>query len=220
MIPLISSSAPPKDVPGELVTLVALFGFFAWSWWRHRQGKPPLAPPIVWPVGGFIGLVAAGVFTLQLNKAKEKSSEAARWPVVTGRVVRSVLRTAPLEPRQPLESSGRSGINLHFADSQYLDLLYRYKVDGRDYEGSFVTPGNFRVGDQEKALARRFPEGLQVPVFYHPTNPSIAVLDPVGLRPGDALMPWKIAVFSVGLFVLGWWDRRPRVVTSAAEESI
>jgi Protein of unknown function (DUF3592) len=209
MMPFLASSAPPKDVPGELVALAALFGLFAWSWWRRRQGEPSLAPALVWPLGGLIGLVVAGVISQRLNTAKAQSSEAARWPVVTGRVVRSVLRTAPVEPRLPSEAYQQSGLNLQIPESQRLDLLYRYQVDHRNYEGSVVTPGNLRIGDQEKTLALRFPEGLAVPVYYNPTNPAVAVLDPVALQTGNTSLPWTIALFSVGLFVLGWWDRRP-----------
>jgi hypothetical protein len=212
---LLSPDAPPKDVPGMLVATVALAVLFVWSWWRRRQGRSPLAVPVVWPLAGVVCLVLAVVVSRKLDRAKELSSSAARWPVVTGRVVRSVMRTPPVGTSGHDWNSTRrgSGVGIRFENNRYLDLLYRFEVEGRTYEGSHVTPGNFRVGEQDESLARRFPEGKTVPVHYNPANPSDAVLDPVAVRPGDPSMPWKLATVAVGLFVLAWWDQRPRVVT-------
>lgn len=220
MKPLLSPDAPPKDVPGLLVAMAVLAGLFMWSWWRRRQGRSPLAPPVVWPSAGIAILIFAAVVSRKLGWAKELSTSAARWPVVTGRVVRSVMRTSPVGTSGHDWNSTRrgSGVGIRFENDRYLDLLYRFEVEGRSYEGSHVTPGNFRVGEQDEALARRFPEGRLVPVHYNPVNPSDAVLDPVAARPGDSSMPWKLALVAVGCFVLAWWDQRPRVVTRLDEE--
>ena len=197
-----------------------LVGLFAWSWWRRRQGRSSLAAAVVWPFAGVACLVLAVVVSRKLDRSKELSLSAARWPVVTGRVVRSVMRTPPVGTSgHDWNSTPRgSGVGIRFENNRYLDLLYRFEVEGRTYEGSYVTPGNFRVGEQEEALARRFPEGKTVPVHYNPANPSDAVLDPVAVRPGDLSMPWKLAFVAVGFFALAWWDQRPRVVTRLDEE--
>ncbi len=212
---LITQDAPTRNVPGLLVATVALVGLFSWSWWRRRQGRSSLAAPVVWPLAGLVCLVVAGVVSRKLDRAMELSTSTARWPVVTGRVVRSVMRTPPVGTSGHDWNSTRrgSGVGIRFENNRYLDLLYRFEVEGRSYEGSYVTPGNFRVGEQEESLARRFPEGKPVAVHYNPANPSDAVLDPVSVRPGDRSMPWKFVAVSFGLFALGWWDRRPRVVT-------
>jgi hypothetical protein len=214
MNPSLSPDPLPRDVPGLLVAMVVLAGLFVWSWWRRRQGGSPLAPGVVWPLAGVAFLIFAAVVSRKLGPAKEPSASAASWPVVTGRVVRSVMRTSPVgtsghdwnsTPRGP-------GVGIRFGKSRYLDLLYRFEVEGRGYEGSYVTPGNFRVGEQDESLARRYPQGRLVPVHYNPADPSDAVLDPVAVRPGDNSMPWKLAVVAVGCFVLAWWDGRPRIV--------
>lgn len=219
MNPLISPDAPTRDVPGILVAWVALVALFSWSWWRRRRGRSSLAPSIVWLMAGVLCLGFAVVVSAKLGSAKGNSSAAARWPVVTGVVVRSVVRTLQPGSMNRWNAATRgSGIGIRFDNDRYLDLLYRYEVDGRRHEGSMVTPGNFRVGDQEEVLARRFPEGARVQVHYNPADPSDAVLDPVAVHPGDASMPWKLVPVAIGLFALAWWDGRARVVTQLDEE--
>jgi hypothetical protein len=63
-------------------------------------------------------------------------------------------------------------------------VTYRYRVAGREYEGSDVWPGRIRPHAADGArryveqFLREYPEGATVEVHYDPAEPSRAFLEP------------------------------------------
>ncbi len=91
-------------------------------------------------------------------------------------------------------------------------VLYRYQVQGKSYEGSQVRPAfAFSTGSHEQLLDRLKP-GDRVTVYYDPQNPQQAVLDNK-LRPDNFvlllfLLPFNCIMLAVwGYLLLRKWPR-------------
>ena len=100
------------------------------------------------------------------------------WPTTTGRVRYSLARTTGQNYRT--------------------QLWYEYHVDGVRYVAE-----EYRIGgsstpfkDTARAVAARYPVGRIVKVYYNPSNPAEAVLEP-GPWYGNFIIP------AIGLLVLG-----------------
>jgi len=89
--------------------------------------------------------------------------------------------------------------------SYHPDIEFRYEVDGQAFEGDQYAYGVFGTSGGSLAwkAVRKFPEGKQVPVYYHPTDPTDAILD----RSYDSL-PLFILLFLTpfNMVMVGlWW---------------
>lgn len=65
-------------------------------------------------------------------------------------------------------------------------IVYRYSVDGREFEGSQVELIEFTSRSDSREELRRYPEGSQVTVYYQPDDPANAALR-TGLRQSTLL---------------------------------
>ncbi len=71
-------------------------------------------------------------------------------------------------------SSGRLGVDLFYVP----DVIYRYRVAGREFRGSTVYLGKGPSSEAAaRATAARYPVGARVNVFYDSKDPARAVLD-------------------------------------------
>lgn len=109
-----------------------------------------------------IGLVASGALRLKRLRASRD------WPNTEGEVLVSTVNRRLTSP------GGATGVS-HII---YPRIVYRYTVDGHDYQGSVIElGGRFRMtASQAAERAREFPEGARVPVHYDPTRPERACL--------------------------------------------
>ena len=96
---------------------------------------------------------------------------ASKWPLATGTVTRSQLRTR--------EARGRSA-----AVYYYPEIEYRYSVEGQHYRGFRVSFSPVQTPSAEQALEllSRLPPGASVSVRYNPHFPADSVLDGVSLQ--------------------------------------
>jgi len=92
------------------------------------------------------------------------AAASADWPSVTGTVVRSGVTadhdTTPGTDYKPT-------------------IVVEFEVNGQSYacERVWFTPSDL-TAEHAKETARRYSEGKNVPVYYHPDSPSISVLEP------------------------------------------
>jgi uncharacterized protein DUF3592 len=117
-------------------------------------------------------LLISGVKTLYIGVA------SPYWPTTEGRVFYSTPRSA--------------------GQSYSAQLWYEYNVNGKRYvAGDYGAGGNFTpYRDVARAAATRYSAGRLVTVYYNPSDPSQALLEP-GLWYGNLIIP------SLGLVVLG-----------------
>ena len=114
-------------------------------------------------------LAGFGLFEMKIGgSALIMAAASAKWPVTQGFITKSTI-----------EISG------HIAGEARIDpmVLYSYAVEGRSYTSNGISPG---LGVQSLDLARRiissYPEGSVHNVYYLPSDPSTAYLEP-GIQP-------------------------------------
>jgi hypothetical protein len=96
----------------------------------------------------------------------------SRWPRVEATVTRL---SATFDPSIPIHNKWRTVWR-----STDIDFRYTYEVNGRRYESSrfYFLPGF----PASFALVNRFPAGTHFLAYRHPTDPSIAIVEPEGVH--------------------------------------
>ena len=120
-----------------------------------------------------LAIFAGGLSTMALGLKRARAVRASRnWPVVEGKVISSTVR-------KRITGAGAHAPGIH----PFLpEIVYRYRVDGREYESQVLYMGgrirqSMRQAHEEVA---RYPSGSIVPVRYAPENPARACLQPTG----------------------------------------
>ena len=127
-----------------------------------------------------VSLLTLGVDVWAANRFVQQA-RAAHRPSAMGTVTESTVATS---------RGSKGSTNYHFV------VRYTYEVEGRRYAGSRVRYlMDNGTQDTVVGLARRFPQGSQVEVFYRPETPSEALLQP-GLRGSDFLLLMLLGVFN------------------------
>ncbi len=118
---------------------------------------------------------------------------SASWPATQGTVVSTRVQRYTVARGGP-----------HF----YGVVTYRYEVDGQAYESSHydarLRPRSFAERDGAGAYLAAFAPGQQVPVFYDPMRPFVAVLQP-GLSSGTFGFTALMGGIFLGLTGLFGW---------------
>lgn len=132
-------------------------------------------------LAGVVGLLG-GVYFNRLG------SRSRTWPTAPGVVTASKVARVP-RTRFTLPYQARVG--------------YRYKVGDRYYVATGVSHDVAGFGTRSAAqrVVDRYPEGATVMVYYHPDDPTQAILEPGG--GGDAAVLMVVAVLC-GV-VLAFW---------------
>jgi hypothetical protein len=87
------------------------------------------------------------------------------------------------------------------------DVVYRYAVNGRSYDGERIGYGRFTTEAGARAFVAAHPEGSEVVVFYDGSNPASAVLERGGLATG------AVAILIGVLLLIG--SRRLKTTSAA-----
>lgn len=117
----------------------------------------------------FVCLVLGMIYYLLVSIPK--AIRANYFPTVLGKITNSEVST-------PIVGVGReSGDRIQ---TFTLDITYKYVVNGKTYSSKKrrwheVQSSFHRYHD---SIARKYPLGKSVTVFYNPKNPNIAVLEP------------------------------------------
>lgn len=107
------------------------------------------------------------------------------WPTATGEVISSEV----------CEHYGKTGTTYSPC------LTYSYSVNGRIFESNLITGAHREPGSREDAelTVQMYAVGNKVKVFYDPSSPGIACLEP-GVIPWEA---YVAIVVGLGLSVFG-----------------
>lgn len=136
--------------------------------------------PIAVYVTGFGLLVLSWGIWLYFQTLREKrlGRESASWPTAKATVLRSVARI---------------DTDLESDRDRLLEVSYEYTVDGQRYRGQRIAFGFTEFTDETSARKRlaELPSGAQVDVFYLPSDPRVATLEP---RYNDSPTPLLKAV--------------------------
>lgn len=142
---------------------------------RPGRTHRPLTPGVVKLVRalflGASGLMAClGLFFIVMGGLEWwRAADSVNWPHVTGTVRSSEVA------RSSHVSLGR-GVR---HTSHQASVEYGYQVDGVEYTGTrvaFTVSGG--AAAEAKAQADAFPPGYTTEVYYHPSDPSVCVLQP------------------------------------------
>jgi len=105
----------------------------------------------------FLGILLI-CFAIWLRQMGRRSSQ---WPFIRGIIVASELR--------------------HTNDDTSVHIAYEYSISGKTYTSNLVSYSGLANASVERdALISRYPVGTKVSVYYDPSNPSRAVLQPGG----------------------------------------
>jgi hypothetical protein len=136
---------------------------------------------------GIGGLILAYAYRMA---AKARASQS--WPATEGEIAHSAVlaRTS---------RSTETGTATYYS----ADVTYRYKVAGKDYSSSRIAL--IDVGSttgRAQAIVQRYPDQAKVRVYYNPSDPSEAFLEP-GLAAGVQVLYLAGGAFTLGgLFLL------------------
>lgn len=83
-------------------------------------------------------------------------------------------------------------------------VVYSYNVGGVEYQGTGIGPQGTEVGSSDGAIARelvhRYRAGTSVVVYYDPSDPAVAVLEP-----GITKKSFVLLAFGVGFAIFAAW---------------
>ena len=135
-------------------------------------------------------ILAGGVFFFIYGRVFIRSIRSTTWPAVKGKISSSQWRYSG-------HADGRS----------WADIRYNYKVAGKSYNGHYWT---FRlIGSDNEALSR-YRKGKTVDVYYSPTNPALAVLEPgIAYFSVVVALVFVVPFVSSGLFLVYLGNHRP-----------
>ena len=132
-------------------------------------------------------IVAGGVMSFFGVRQFTQAKASPAWPTVTG-----VITVAEL---------GKQMGNERDESTTYsADISYDYLVNDRSYVNGAVSFDGVKSSDPSTArrILKRYPVGKQVTVYYNPSDPQDAVLEP-GLTAGS----WFLPSFGGGFVVVG-----------------
>jgi hypothetical protein len=156
----------------------------------HSHAEMPVA------LVGF-GLVALLFFF----GARRTAKQAAKWPAVRGKIVKSEVEEYQ---ERDEDSDGRTTWRTAYRPA----VEYAYAVGGRDYRGNQISYGmtiSAGKGFAEK-VAAKFPLGGEIDVHYDPKEPSHSALQTKGgagatwIIFGIAMVVFALAAALLGVF--------------------
>ncbi len=165
---------------------------------QFRRWKPPKKFLSV----VFAALVMVGVVALP-PYVRAKRSE--HWPTTDGKISGNQLKVIYNPKRR-----------MHF---YHAEVEYRYRVGSKDYVSSQIAFGADGYGSQREAeqTLGRYPIRSAVNVYYDPTDPSFAIMQP-GRNPDMELL-YKLDLWFIGVFSLAfvanalWYHDTPKAST-------
>lgn len=157
----------------------------------------------------WVGVLVAAVFVLiglgiSINGVDRASAgEASRsWPATGGQITASSV-----------------GISMSDDGTEYSpDVSYIYQVEGREYDGSRISFGGTNGGEEEAIrYTQRYPIGKKVSVYYDPSRPERAVLEPGSCTGCEQSLTFLGSVALIALLVFFIYLRSARTREEAPE---
>ena len=115
-----------------------------------------------------------------------EAKASAAWPAVVGTVTRAEV--------------GETAVGHYFAD-----VAYAYRVGDTEFTGSRIraSDGESNIRDGAVQAIGDLKVGKQLSVFYNPSNPRKALLEP-----GAGFQEYMLLLVPAGMFVVGLWAFR------------
>lgn len=142
-------------------------------------------------------LLAAG-YGLRERKEYQTGLATRRWPKTQGTVLESKVRHGSTRSSTGVGHSlgrrhGHGSSGTHATYSFY--FLYSYTVKGKEYLGHRIRVGHFTPDPDE--MAKRYPKGSIVTVYYDPDHPREAVLEPGIMHTHTVMMvtAWLLVIW-------------------------
>ncbi len=124
---------------------------------------------IVFVFGVF--LLFFGFFLVDSARDLRKANDSLRWPSTSGQILSPGTKTVS-------HWSGRHG-DYGSSEQEVRVVRYSYTVDGAEYSGERISYGGGAYENAKNAVAK-YRAGYTVKVYYNPSDPSEAVLEPGG----------------------------------------
>lgn len=150
----------------------------------------------------FLVLVAIGVGALIWGYGSyKKSQEAKSWPTTEGKVISSEVDSR--------FSRSKGGTRSRHKTNYSAKVLFEYDVDGKTYTSDKVSLAEYSssVRSEAQQVVDKYPVNESVIVYYDPTNPEIAILEPGKL--GGIVIPFIIGGMFVLCGILGAVTKKP-----------
>ena len=121
-------------------------------------------------------LILAGVIIMAVAMPAWLAARKSRkWPTVEGQIV------------EAQEVKGKGSVDGSRKAVSMPQVEYVYTVEGKEHQGRRVVHGSPLLWSTRRVL-RRYPKGKVCPVFYHPRQPKLAILEP-GARLAHSVFP-------------------------------
>jgi len=174
----------------------------------HSQGSGCFQK-IAGPLFTFLGIALLSVGILNIVKGSARND----WPTTRGEILTSEVQSR-LETSDSSSGSGsRRRRKTTTTRVYWAEMKYSYLVEGVSFEGSRVDYGmESRSSKQTRAdeIVALYPVGEEVLVYYDPSDPSEAVLEP-GVGAGAFIFPLIGVLFTmIGLVMLFFLFRAKR----------
>lgn len=163
----------------------------------NNKSRPRLAPRRIFA----LTLVALGIALAVPfgNKVLMSARASAGWPHTDGTIRDARLASEEL----------RDGSLMYRAQ-----IVYTYRVDGQDYEARRIRFGAEAsaspVPDRAERWVSTYRPGAGVAVYYNPSSPTEAVLEPGARAEAYALMALGVLLTVVGGIIAARGARRER----------
>ena len=160
---------------GLFFAYVGIFGFDALFRLMDKDAFERTIP-IAGIVAGVL-LVISGIVSII------RSRRSRKWPVAQGRVVSSKI----LEDWESSDSSTTSRMSSY---TYKPEIVFEYDVDGTTHVSNMVSMVDYQSSNfsRSEKIMERYPEGKDVQVFYHPSNPSLGILEPRSIGGGCLIL--------------------------------
>ena len=159
-----------------------------------------------------VAFLLAGLGVVAFVKGQRQAKASAKWPTVSGLITNSTIIEERIEDKVKADggedTSGFQANRQRFTLRYRVDLRFAYRVGQRDYVGTSWawgwTPFYGRREMAEK-VTNQYAKGQKVTVYYDPTQPDIAVLEPANRQGSLAPLVFGAICGTIGAVLLAFF---------------
>lgn len=148
---------------------------------------------------GAMALIGITLIILGISEMRIANSSRS-WPATEGTILDSSVQQHVRNRQSPASSRISSNNTTTFSAR----ITYEYSIQEKTFNGSRVAIGDYRSGNRGHAegVVRKYPPGKSVSVYFNPSSPELAVLEP-GVQLQAFFLPGLGAFFLIlGIFII------------------
>jgi len=136
----------------------------------HRRKRPPILGPMELIIGGAVFLVLGLAGAIWGYSTLARDNASASWPSVEGTMLSSTVSRRVSRTGSGAQKSTRI--------RHEVNVSYEYTVNGQFYTSDRIRREKYQTRHPSRAwdMARKYPQGKKVDVYYDPASPDKAVL--------------------------------------------